>query len=82
VLVVWLVQEGTNLTQDEVTTLKEIDFVLNCKQFECPLHNLFGDENFIHLHQPLDVGSWSKPCNNENIQHHGTFKLLKENQNR
>jgi hypothetical protein len=64
VLVVWLVQEGTNLTQDEVTTMEEVDFVLNCKQLKCPPHNLFGDENFIHLHQPLDVDSWSKPCNN------------------
>ncbi len=64
VLVVWLVQEGTNLTQDEVTTMEEVDFVLNCKQLKCPPHNLFGDDNFIHLHQPLDVDSWSKPCNN------------------
>jgi hypothetical protein len=64
VLVVWLVQEGTNLTQDEVMTMEEVDFVLNCKQLKCPPHNLFGDDNFIHLHQPLDVDSWSKPCNN------------------
>jgi hypothetical protein len=64
VIVVWLVHEDTNLTQDEVTTMERVDFVLNCKQLKCPLHNLFGDENFIHLHQPLDVDSSSKPCNN------------------
>ncbi len=64
VIVVWLVHEDTNLTQDEVTTMESVDFVLNCKQLKCPPHNRFGDENFIHLHQPLDVDSWSKPCNN------------------
>jgi hypothetical protein len=25
--VIWLVQEGTNFTQDEVTTMEEVDFV-------------------------------------------------------
>jgi hypothetical protein len=64
VLVVWLVQEGTNLTQYEVTTMEEVDFVLNCKQLKCPPNNLFDDENFIYLHQPLDVDSLSKRCNN------------------
>jgi hypothetical protein len=58
VVVVWLVQEGTNLTQDGLTTMEEVDFVLNCKQLKCPPHNFFGDEYFIHLHQPLDVDSW------------------------
>lgn len=40
---IWLVQEGTNFTQIEVTMVEEARFFL-CKQPKCPPRNLFGDE--------------------------------------
>ncbi len=58
-LVILLVQKGTNFIQNEVTTLEEAGFMY-CEQFRCPFRNLFGNENYDCLHQPLDVNSRSK----------------------
>lgn len=36
--------------------LKEVSFVI-CEQFKCPFHNLFGNESFTPMHEPLEVDS-------------------------
>jgi hypothetical protein len=72
---IWHVQEGTNVFQDEVIALEKASFFL-CEQHKCSLWNLFSDKNSIHVHQPFDVNSRPKSCNNKTIQHLWTFKIL------
>jgi hypothetical protein len=44
----WLVQEGTNLTQIEVVALEEAGFLLSEKP-RCPFVNLVGEDIFAHV---------------------------------
>jgi hypothetical protein len=44
----WLVQEGTNLTQIEVVVLEEVSFLLLEKR-RCPFINLVGDDIFTFM---------------------------------
>jgi hypothetical protein len=39
----WLVQEGTNLTQIEVVVLEEVSFLL-LEKLRCPFVNMVGDD--------------------------------------
>jgi hypothetical protein len=57
-LSLWLVQEGTNLTQIEVVALKEIGFLLS-KKPKCPLINLVGDNIFALVNQPPRCAPWN-----------------------
>jgi hypothetical protein len=45
---IWLVQERTNLSQDEVKSLEEVGFVLNKQQYILP-QNLFGGKSFVPI---------------------------------
>jgi hypothetical protein len=44
----WLVQEGTNLTQIEVVVLEEVSFLL-LEKLRCPFVNLVGEDIFAHV---------------------------------
>jgi hypothetical protein len=50
----WLMQEGTNLTQDEVTTLEEVGFLLSEKPKFHP-KNLFSDDANLHVNKPTNA---------------------------
>jgi hypothetical protein len=73
VLAIWPLQKRTNFTQDEVTTLEKTSFF--CKKCICHFQNVFGDEIFPLMHQPLNVDSWQKSCDNKIVCHPRTFKL-------
>jgi hypothetical protein len=45
---IWHVQEGTNLSHNEVKALKETNFVFNKQQFVLP-QSLFIRENYIPI---------------------------------
>jgi hypothetical protein len=47
----WLVQEGTNLTQIEVLTLEEVGFLFSNKP-RCPFVNLVGVDIYALVKQP------------------------------
>ncbi len=64
-IMVWCVQEGTNLTQNVVIAL-EITFVL-FEVIRWCLWNLFGNEKFNLMHKPLDLDVWPKIRNNKII---------------
>jgi hypothetical protein len=49
----WLVQEGTNLTQIEVVALEEVSFLLLEKLIR-PLINPIGDDISTPMKQPLE----------------------------
>jgi hypothetical protein len=50
----WHVQKRTNLTQDEVTTLEEIGFLLS-KKSKCHPKNLFSDDGSILVNKPMGL---------------------------
>jgi len=64
----WLVQEGTNLTQIEVVALKEASFLFSKKTI-CPLINLIGDNISTPMKQPPG-------CAPQNLFSDGTFALV------
>jgi hypothetical protein len=51
---IWHVQEGTNLIQNEVMTLKEVGFVLFGKS-KCHPKIIFGDDASIHVNKLVDA---------------------------
>jgi hypothetical protein len=56
---IWHVQEGNNLTEDEVTTLKEPNFLL-FEKLMCNPRNVFGDDAFILVNKLADANAWLK----------------------
>ncbi len=61
--------------------LEEVGFII-CKQCKYPPWNVFGNESFILVHQPLDANSWKNSCNDAIIQCPKTFKLFNQQQNK
>jgi hypothetical protein len=51
------VQEGTNLTQDEVMTLEKPGFLLSRKA-KCYPRNLLGDSSSFPINKPADATAW------------------------
>jgi len=70
----WLVQEGTNLTQDEVTTLEEVSFFLS-KKPKCHPKNLFDDDAYLLVNKLADANNRPKIRNGKNIHHGSIFKI-------
>ncbi len=63
----WPIQEGTNLTQDEVIWFKEVGFTI-CEQYTNVLFKIFFDgENFVHVHQLLNLDSCLKSYYNKTL---------------
>lgn len=46
ILLIWLMQEGTNLSRNEVKSFEEVGFIFNKRQ-PILLESLFIGENFI-----------------------------------
>jgi hypothetical protein len=63
---IWPIQESTYVIQDEVTTLKEVNFVIMSNSIIFFIIFLMVISN--PMHELLDVDSWPKFCNNKNIQ--------------
>jgi hypothetical protein len=62
------VQEGTDLTQNEVRSLKEVGFVIN-KHWSIQPWSLSGGKNMFQLHWLfISVVSWAIMPNGETIQ--------------
>jgi hypothetical protein len=56
---IWHVQEGNNLIEDEVTTLKKLGFLLS-KKLMCNPRNVFGDDAFVLVNKLVDANAWLK----------------------
>jgi hypothetical protein len=50
----WHVQEGIDLTQDEVTTLEEVGFFL-FEKLNCHPKNIFGDDASLLINKLVDT---------------------------
>jgi hypothetical protein len=70
----WPVQERTNLTQDEVMTLKKAGFLLSRKA-KCHPRNLFGDSSSFPINKPADATAWLTTRNGKNICRPSIFKI-------
>ncbi len=52
-------QEGNNVIEDEVTTLKELSFLLS-EKLMCNPRNVFGDDAFVLVNKLVDANVWLK----------------------
>ncbi len=77
----WLMQERTNLTQDEVMTLEEIGFLL-FEKLKCHPRNLFHDDASLLVNKLADVDNQPKIQNRKNICHVSIFKISNQQQNK
>jgi hypothetical protein len=75
------VQEGTFLTQDEVTTLEEPGFFLSEKP-KCHPINLFCDDASFLVNKPMNAYTWQKTQNGKFFCHALVFKISTQQQNK
>jgi hypothetical protein len=84
-----LIQEGIDLTQKEVTTLKEVGFSFDHNN----AWNLFGPQSSnpsslyvlaINVHnivRPTDVSSWLTTCGGKKMRRPSVFKITQQHTN-
>jgi hypothetical protein len=74
-------QEGIDLTQDEVTTLEEASFLL-FKKLKCHPRIFFTDDASLLVNKLVDANNWPKIRNGKNIHCASIFKISTQQQNK
>jgi hypothetical protein len=89
VLAIWPIKEGTDLTQKEVTTLKEARFSLDCNHVQ----SFFGSQSSSSsiLHVPImnahnivwlvDASCWPTTCGGKKVRWPPIFKITHQHTN-
>jgi len=77
----WHVQEGTNLTQDEMITLKDASFFFSEKP-KCHPRILFNDDASHPTNKLTDANNSPKTQNEKNICRASIFKISTQRQNK
>ncbi len=74
VLSIWHVQEGTNLSHNEVKALEEVGFVINIQQPIFP-QSFFVEENFVPINLLVDAMPWPKTKSGKLVRHTAIYHI-------